>query len=126
MTFLDTAARRSTRPNIPPKPPVSPVKLDAWKTATGEGQRSARRRQRPARRPDTKANGAKTDAELLAIADPAPPECTDAIVDPALAKHGAATDENGQRLIAYSLAGRLARTSANAPALKGTGDKRRW
>lgn len=108
--------------DIPPKPAVTTVKLDVWKTATDKLKGIPGP---PATCADwvKKGKAAKTDAELLAVADPAPPECTDAIVDPALAKHGDATDENGHRLIAYSLAGRLARTSLNMPKLAGAPTK---
>lgn len=102
----------------PAAPPVQPLKLDSWKAAIkAKGVPSA-----PgtcAKTPST----AKADADVVAAAMSAPPECTDVIVDPALAKHGDATDEAGHKLIALSLAGRLARTAAVAPSMKDASDK---
>jgi hypothetical protein len=103
-----------------PKPetgPVSPLKLDGWKAASKVKGVPAP----PAT--SGKAKDSKADPDLVKAAMEAPPECTDAIVDPALAKHGDATDEAAHKLVALSLAGKLARTAAVAPAMKDASDK---
>lgn len=98
------------------KVPVAPLKLDGWKSAVKvKGVPAA-----PATCP--KSKDSKTDADYVRAASSAPPECADVIVDPALAKHGDATDEAGHELVALSLAGRLARTAAVAPAMKDASD----
>jgi hypothetical protein len=101
----------------PETAPVPPLKLDGWKAASKVKGVPAP--------PATcaKAKDAKADADFVQAAMAAPPECADAIVDPALAKHGDATDEAGHKLVALSLAGKLARTAAVAPAMKDASDK---
>lgn len=101
----------------PAKDPVAPLKLDGWKVAAKvKGVPAA-----PATCP--KPKDLKTDADYVQAASSAPPECADAVVDPALAKHGDVTDEAGHALVALSLAGKLARTAAVAPAMKDASDK---
>ena len=97
--------------------PLGPIKLDGWKAAAKVKGVPAPAGTCP------KAKDAKTDADFVTAAMAAPPECTDAIVDSALAKHGDATDEAGHKLVALSLAGKLARTAAVAPVLKDASDK---
>lgn len=116
------ALPETPRDNEAPVPPAATrYKLDGWKNASkAKGVPAA-----PAVCADAikKAKDAKTDADLVAVAMAAAPECGDAIVDPALAKHGDPSDDAGQRLVALSLAGKLARTAAVAPAMKDAADK---
>lgn len=80
---------------------------------------------------------AKRDAMLVALeakepsagviravrAELAPIECGDALTDPFLATHSAAQGPAGPTLVAISLAAKLSRTAASAPAMKGASDK---
>lgn len=56
-------------------------------------------------------------------AELAPIECADAVTDPPLAASPAVAGPAGQRTIGLSLASKLARTAASAPAMKDAGDK---
>lgn len=108
-------------PATPTAPAVPRYKIDGWKAATkAKGVPAA-----PATCGELgrKVKDAKEDTDLVTIAAGAPPECTDVVVDPALGRHGDVTTETGHQLVALSLAGKLARTAAVAPAMKDASDK---